>query len=348
MGISSPGTDIYLCQKSETMKTGIFFGSTLGTTENIAGQIATALRISPDDIHNVADTDPSAVQGYDCLLLGSSTWGAGDLQDDWYDFIGKLKNENLSGKLVGLFGCGDSGSYPDTFCDAMGHLYDDLSGTGCRFIGACDTAGYSFDSSEAVRDGKFVVGNRAYSTFVIPDGTENIEGATFDLLKSFVAQGGKLIAFGCPSRVDGVVSPEVEAFCKSNSIAGGGLNTTASKTGLPVCTPEFIESNFRNDDIRFVTVSGGDLHHHRKEFADGQVLLLTNVSLDEPTAVEVALDGKYVVRMDALDGKTYQIPYTSGDGKVAVKTTIEPAGSVLLRVSDEPLAAEKAAAPKAE
>lgn len=96
------------------------------------------------------------VQGYDCLLLGSSTWGAGDLQDDWYDFIGKLKNENLSGKLVGLFGCGDSGSYPDTFCDAMGHLYDDLSGTGCRFIGACDTAGYSFDSSEAVRDGKFV------------------------------------------------------------------------------------------------------------------------------------------------------------------------------------------------
>lgn len=86
MGISSPGTDVYLCQKSETMKTGIFFGSTLGTTENIAGQIATALRISPDDIHNVADTDPSAVQGYDCLLLGSSTWGAGDLQDDWYDF----------------------------------------------------------------------------------------------------------------------------------------------------------------------------------------------------------------------------------------------------------------------
>lgn len=137
------------------MKTGIFFGSTLGTTENIAGQIATALRISPDDIHNVADTvlRPSRGTTACCWLFDL---GAGDLQDDWYDFIGKLKNENLSGKLVGLFGCGDSGSYPDTFCDAMGHLYDDLSGTGCRFIGACDTAGYSFDSSEAVRDGKFV------------------------------------------------------------------------------------------------------------------------------------------------------------------------------------------------
>ena len=52
-----------------------------------------------------------------------------------------------------------------------------------------------FQTNGSVRDGKVVVGNRAYSTFVIPDGTENIEGATFDLLKSFVAQGGKLIAF---------------------------------------------------------------------------------------------------------------------------------------------------------
>ena len=45
---------------------------------------------------------------------------------------------------------------PIPFAMRWEHLYDDLSGTGCRFIGACDTAGYSFDSSEAVRDGKFV------------------------------------------------------------------------------------------------------------------------------------------------------------------------------------------------
>ena len=138
------------------MKTGIFFGSTLGTTENIAGQIATALRISPDDIHNVADTDPSAVQGYDCLLLGSSTWGAGDLQDDWYGFLDKIKTRDLSGKTVALFGCGDSESYPDTFCNALGTIYEELQPTGCRFVGAYEPQDYAVTDSGVCRDGKFV------------------------------------------------------------------------------------------------------------------------------------------------------------------------------------------------
>jgi flavodoxin I len=31
-----------------------------------------------------------------------------------------LKNANLSGKTIALFGCGDSESYSDTFCDGMG------------------------------------------------------------------------------------------------------------------------------------------------------------------------------------------------------------------------------------
>ena len=90
------------------------------------------------------------------LLLGSSTWGAGDLQDDWFDFLPQLKAADLAGKVVALFGCGDSASFSDTFCDAIGTLHDELAATGCRFVGEVDTAGYTFDSSTAVKDGKFV------------------------------------------------------------------------------------------------------------------------------------------------------------------------------------------------
>ena len=54
------------------------------------------------------------------------------------------------------FGCGDSDSYSDTFCDAIGIIYEDLKDTHCKFCGAVDTAGYTFDSSIAVVDGKFV------------------------------------------------------------------------------------------------------------------------------------------------------------------------------------------------
>ena len=67
--------------------TGIFFGSTMGTTEAVAADIAKQLGVADADVHNVADTPAGEVQKYDLLVLGSSTWGAGELQDDWYGFL---------------------------------------------------------------------------------------------------------------------------------------------------------------------------------------------------------------------------------------------------------------------
>ena len=136
--------------------TGIFFGSTMGTTEAVAADIAKQLGVADADVHNVADTPAGEVQKYDLLVLGSSTWGAGELQDDWYDGIKVLKGMDLSGKTVALFGCGDSESYSDTFCDGMGILFEDLKNSGCRFIGAVPDADYTYSSSIAVTDSNFV------------------------------------------------------------------------------------------------------------------------------------------------------------------------------------------------
>ena len=182
----------------------------------------------------------------------------------------------------------------------------------------------------SVRNGKFVVGERAYGTFVIAPQTENLERETFDLLREFVQKGGHLIALGKPTRVEGELSPEVEAFFASEQvIAPESL------------TQEVIDSYLQSEKIRFVRKEGGDLHHNRREFKDGQTLLLVNASLDEASEVEVVLDGKHVVRMDALDGKIYEMPAEVSDGKVTVKRRIEPAESVLLYVSEKPVAAEK-------
>ena len=108
----------------------------MGTTEALAKRIAQKLNLPSTDIYNVAEVSADRVKDYDLLLLGSSTWGDGDLQDDWSDFVEQLKVMDLSGKRVALFGCGDSVSYPDTFCDALSVLHDDLAGTGCTFVGA--------------------------------------------------------------------------------------------------------------------------------------------------------------------------------------------------------------------
>lgn len=137
-------------------KTAIIYGSTTGTTEDIAGRIASKLNIAQGDIYEISKVTADTVAGYDTLLLGSSTWGSGDLQDDWYDGIETLKGADLAGKKIGLFGCGDSSSYSDTFCSALGTIYNDLKDSGATFVGSVDPSDYTFDGSDAVVDGQFV------------------------------------------------------------------------------------------------------------------------------------------------------------------------------------------------
>ena len=134
-------------------KTIVVFGSSTGTCENIAGTIGTKLGA---EVINVTDMDADTIANNDNLIMGTSTWGAGELQDDWYDGVNLLKGQDLSGKTVALFGCGDCESYGDTFVGGMGELYDAVKASGARIVGSVETDGYTFDDSAAVVDGKFV------------------------------------------------------------------------------------------------------------------------------------------------------------------------------------------------
>ena len=131
----------------------VVFGSSTGTCENIANTIAEKLGV---EAINVTDFSADTVANYDNLILGTSTWGAGELQDDWYDGLDVLKGADLSGKTVALFGCGDAESYSDTFCGAMAEIYNVVKEGGANVIGEVSTDGYTFEDSEAVVDGKFV------------------------------------------------------------------------------------------------------------------------------------------------------------------------------------------------
>ncbi|HCF81598.1 MAG TPA: flavodoxin, partial [Porphyromonadaceae bacterium] len=89
-------------------------------------------------------------------ILGISTWGVKDLQDDWSDFYHKLEKMDLTGKTVALFGLGDSFIYPDSFVDAMGILYETVSEKGATTVGEVSPDGYQFDYSRALKNGVFV------------------------------------------------------------------------------------------------------------------------------------------------------------------------------------------------
>ncbi len=134
-------------------KTIVIYGSSTGTCEAIAEKIAAKLGA---EVLNVQNMTADTIAENQNLILGTSTWGAGELQDDWYDGLNTLKAADLSGKVIALFGCGDAESYGDTFVGGMGELYDGIKDSGARFIGEVSTDGYTFDDSSAVVNGNFV------------------------------------------------------------------------------------------------------------------------------------------------------------------------------------------------
>ena len=169
-----------------------------------------------------------------------------------------------------------------------------------------------------VADGKFIIGKAAYTTVVLPPMMETLNKPTFDLLQSFVQQGGRVVTFSSPSLIDGAENADWKTILSAQSV-----------TSVPQLTDAVIQNTFADADCRF-SFSGGDLYHQRRQFTDGELLFLVNSSLDEAVDGTVTVNGKSAVQMDAMSGNIYTYPSTKADGKLTMKFHLEPAGSLLL------------------
>ena len=122
----------------------------------IAGRIQEKLGTERADNMDVEQSSPDDMMNYDFLILGIPTWGIGKTQEDWDVMLPMIKNMDFSRKKVALFGLGDQESYPGTFADGLGRLYEVLLSTGCSFTGSWPVAGYAYEGSTAVKGGRFV------------------------------------------------------------------------------------------------------------------------------------------------------------------------------------------------
>ncbi|MGB0132043.1 flavodoxin [Chlorobium sp.] len=137
-------------------KIGLFWGSQTGNTENAADLIASVIGYEHVDSYNIRDTGADTLAGYDSLVIGTSTWGAGELQDDWYKVFPTLDSLDCRGKTVALFGLGDQLSYGDFFLDGMGILYEKFVERGAKVTGAWPADSYDYSGSRAFVQGSFV------------------------------------------------------------------------------------------------------------------------------------------------------------------------------------------------
>jgi len=138
------------------MSIGIIYGSNGGTTQSVAEMIQDKLGLD-SELVDIADASTDTFLKYDKMIIGSSTWGDGELQDDWDDKFNDYKSVEFGGKTVAFFGTGDQDGYDDNFLDAMGTLHLVALENGATIVGdGWSSEGYYFEESTAIRDGAFV------------------------------------------------------------------------------------------------------------------------------------------------------------------------------------------------
>ena len=125
----------------------VIYGSSTGNTEHAAQAIAGKLGGRAVNIRNASAADFQA----DLLILGTSTWGCGELQDDWMNGVALLEAADLSGKLVALFAVGVG----DTYLNGMGELAEKAVARGAKIVGRWPSEGYMHSLSTAEEGGFF-------------------------------------------------------------------------------------------------------------------------------------------------------------------------------------------------
>lgn len=174
-----------------------------------------------------------------------------------------------------------------------------------------------------ITDNKFTIGKRGYSRVVIPPLTDNLNTPTFELLKQFAAQGGKIFAFGKPAYKDGSPDEEIKAFFESNKVIA-----------LNELKPSMYQNEFASD-ITFNVTRPANLFHHRRIVDDGQIVFLANSSPDETASGSILLKGKDAIELQTLTGEIVDYPESANGELIEIKYELPPVGSLLLYVANK-------------
>lgn len=135
-------------------KIAILYGTSGGSVESVTKQVQDLFEGNAD-IYNVLDVSLSEIEDYKYIIVGTSTTGIGDLQDDWEGFLPSFAKIDFTGKKVAIFALGDSASYSTSFAESMKVVYDEIHDK-VEVVGKVPDVGYTYDDSTAVEDGVWV------------------------------------------------------------------------------------------------------------------------------------------------------------------------------------------------
>lgn len=108
----------------------IVYASMTGNTEEIADIVAKKLEELGHtvDVDECTTVDASDFEDGDIVVVATYTYGDGDLPDEIVDFYEDLADVDLSGKIYGVVGSGDT--FYDYFCKSVDEFDQQFARTG--------------------------------------------------------------------------------------------------------------------------------------------------------------------------------------------------------------------------
>ncbi|NEW81995.1 MAG: hypothetical protein GZ094_06485 [Mariniphaga sp.] len=183
----------------------------------------------------------------------------------------------------------------------------------------------------SVKDGKLIVGKRAYELVVIPESMQNIDQVTYTLLKEYLQQGGKVLSFAKEiSYLDGTESAEVNDL--KNSFAKQWILATRPDENI-------VKQLFALEDfsIQESNPVSGEMYFQRRIMDDGQLLFVVNTDSTQNVVSTINAVGKSLVKMDLMTGNCNLVTATEERGKLSFEINLPPIGSALYFIGNKNL-----------
>ncbi len=180
----------------------------------------------------------------------------------------------------------------------------------------------------SVDEGQFIIGERSYDQVILPEGTDNLNRATVDLLNRYLEQGGTILDLsGVPGRVDGAQSDELSALADHFSAQWLPFEELNDDVLARLASPGFVPESPEN--------YGGKIFHQRRQLEDGRLIFWSNWSTLEEGNIRFVAEGNDVTEFDPGDGSIRSIPFERDGGMVSVSFSLPPTGSKMLFISDD-------------
>jgi hypothetical protein len=173
----------------------------------------------------------------------------------------------------------------------------------------------------------FNINHGKYSLFILPPYTWNLESKTYDLLKEYLKNGGKVLSTNSlPEYIDGSESDKVKKLAEEYKDNWITAEKITDKEINNLCMPSVI----------FNVETGKDkLYHMRRELSDAQLLFIANVDESVTSKGNVEIKGGSVQEMDIFTGKIKPYPFKTVSDKLNIAFDLPPAGSILLCIKNE-------------